>query len=322
MSVAQCILSLSEKGGIDALSEEEYQAFRVLSFVSSCYLKIRTPGGELTEIELNRLRSLHEHGILPPSPPSSVSETPITTPSRTPVVSAIQSFRVHTIQQGRCMARKKNGKISDTHPIVYAEKQCAKLVQKGARLCDKCYKMQPCIAREDKKEWHGCVDEGMPEKSPFVGSTWFKQRYPNGLPSHIRQSVRQSIPSLRLTPVHTPVHVPEPEPQQQQQQQQQQRHQTHTQIPIHTNIPTIQTSKPQSEYVTLQKTLAKPQWICFQEDDVYMIRNVKSGRVYRADLTKKGNDIIQMQEYIGRWKNSSLDLSIQEFTDDDEDIDE
>jgi len=102
------------------------------------------------------------------------------------------------IQEGYCLARKEGEVISGTEGAkVYREKQCPKKAQKGGTMCKVCEKMEENHKANPKdKKWLGRMGEALPEHAHMVGSVWFREKYPEGLPTeeHV-EPVEESVVS-------------------------------------------------------------------------------------------------------------------------------
>ena len=56
-------------------------------------------------------------------------------------------------------------------------------------------------------------------------------------------------------------------------------------------------------------------WLVFAHKGSSLVRNLKNGKVYKANLDKSGNDIVMMDNFMGRWENGALN---EYATEDDE----
>jgi hypothetical protein len=101
-------------------------------------------------------------------------------------VEEVLSYRLRSseIVEENCKARKEGDVVPGTEGNkVYREKQCPKKAQKDGSLCKVCARMEEQF-RESKgkdKKWLGRVGEKMPDHVHMNGSTWFHQKYPDGL---------------------------------------------------------------------------------------------------------------------------------------------
>lgn len=85
-------------------------------------------------------------------------------------------------------------------------------------------------------------------------------------------------------------------------------------------IPTVQLL-PSSTDVVLNNSvpLQTVEWEVFNFEGVPMIRHIKDGRVYKADMAKEGLERIVFTQYQGRWKDKELEGFLDIYAPEEED---
>jgi hypothetical protein len=191
-----------------------------------------------------------------------------------------QSFRVQTIDKKLCVARK----IDKTHipgtenAKIYAERQCNKKPATGSKLCKTCQSMDEKAKASGK------------DKTSWLG------RLSDPIPDHLhiigskwyKTKYPNGLPAV-LDMKNTPA-----------------------------DEESCSIEEPITESIIEKGPAIDMEWLALQHDGIPMIRNIKNGKVYRADLNKEGDDMIIWSQFIGRWKDGEIDYYAEEDNDEDE----
>lgn len=180
------------------------------------------------------------------------------------------------ISQKHCLARmvQKAKPLSGTEDNkVYEAKQCIRLRAKGQLLCPKCEEYYTAYKEKSKGKgkanWEGFINEKPLDGLHIVGSKWFDEHYPAGLPQQVALAT-----SLVTTFVTTPVPC-----------------------------------DPAQETVLAENApVLEIKWATVKIGGIQYIYNTYDRRIYRADVSKEGEDQILWDSFSGKYINGEIDV--------------
>ena len=79
-----------------------------------------------------------------------------------------------------------------------------------------------------------------------------------------------------------------------------------------TNILNEEAKEPQEECVLVDAPAKEVKWATLKHEGMNYIYNVRDRRVYKADITKEGEDQILWDSYEGKWRNGEIDPHYEE----------
>ena len=70
--------------------------------------------------------------------------------------------------------------------------------------------------------------------------------------------------------------------------------------------------EPQQECVLVSAPIKEVKWAALKIDGIHYMYNLRDRRVYRADITKEGEDQIMWESYEGKWRKGEIDPHCEE----------
>ncbi len=221
-------------------------------------------------------------------------------------------FDLTKLNTTKCMGRSKGKDVPHTAPKMSCENQCNKKPLDNDRLCNTCKRNQEYFLTKNKdknyyRDWHGYIDGEMMEHSQFYGGKWFAAKYKKGLSSETLAAlnIQSSVTSTTTASAVATSDV--------------------TSAP--SAKPNVDTSSVVSEetLVTeneIQESVADEtaavvteEWRPYAHQGINYVWNVKTRKVYTADLSKPFGAEMKTDNYCGRFINGMLDYTIAEDED-------
>lgn len=214
-----------------------------------------------------------------------------------------RKFMLASIDHSKCLARKLGDKIPNTKPLACYEKQCSRKAASGQQICETCKGMKdksedPSVKIQMRRDWHGLVTEAYLEHSTLVGGAWYSKHYPMGLPDSAAEapapekkakaSKKEEASAVKVTKAEiAKAEVTKEEP--------------------------AKEAEVTAEAATSANEVDIADWTPMWHNGVSMMRNIKDGRVYKCDETKRGAASIDFTEPLGRWTDGELDAFDTDF---------
>ena len=143
--------------------------------------------------------------ITKPEPTEVIPAAPVTKPEPTEVIPAAPTAAPTAapelvISPTHCLARmvQKAKVIPGTEANkVYEAKQCIRKRAKGELLCPKCEEFYTAYKEKSKGKanWEGFINEKPLDNLHIVGSKWFQENYPTGLPAGMPSVATPAFPT-------------------------------------------------------------------------------------------------------------------------------
>jgi hypothetical protein len=196
------------------------------------------------------------------------------------------SYIPPVIDPKHCSARK----IDDKSPIpglpgtakAFHVKQCVRKPAKGENVCLKCKEFQVkwSEGKDTKcKDWKGLLTETPIDTLPIIGSKWFSTTYPHVRIIGAAATMTETIATAGST--ENSVEIPK---------------------------------LPETVLEDTRK-VQEVKWSALKLDGVHYIYNLIDRRIYRADITKSGEDQIMWEHFEGKWRNGEIDYYAEENED-------
>ncbi len=217
----------------------------------------------------------------PPAPaaqPKTIKKVKCVEDSAAPTAAVYVPPEISTRHCLARMVQKKQVLPGTDANKVYEAKQCIRLRAKGELLCPKCEEYYTAFKEKSKGKanWEGFINETPLDHLHIVGSKWFREQYPAGLPAG-------DVPSTPAAPVETPA-----------------------------------PSNPANETVLAENApVQEVQWTRVKIGGVHYIYNMRDRRIYRADISKEGEEQILWDTYAGKYVNGTIDAYAPETEDDE-----
>ncbi len=195
------------------------------------------------------------------------------------------------ISPKHCMARMVQQKkvIPGTEDNrVYEAKQCIRLRAKGELLCPKCEDFYKAYREKSKgkNNWEGFLNETPLDHLRVVGSKWFRENYPHGLPTNTT--------TANTTTEITTANITET---------------------------TTANTHPTTETVLVPNaTIKEVKWANWKKDGIHYIYNIRDRRIYKADVSKEGEDQIMWDSFEGKFIHGEINFYEEENEDVPEDF--
>ncbi len=208
-------------------------------------------------------------------------------PAAPPAAPATVPETVQTISIKHCLARMVQQKkvIPGTEANkVYEAKQCIRLRAKGELLCPKCEEYYKAYREKSKgkNNWEGFLNETPLEHLRVVGSKWFQENYPHGLPGTNTTAITDSADSTTTETI----------------------------------TETANTANPATETILVPNTTIKEvQWANVKIDGIHYIYNLRDRRIYKADVSKEGEDQILWDSFEGKYIHGAINYYEEENED-------
>jgi hypothetical protein len=221
--------------------------------------------------------------VAPEVPVPVVQTVPPEVPAAAATITYI-SYIPPPVDPKRCAARKVDDKslvvgLPGTAKV-FNVKQCVRYPAKGESLCPKCKEFQTkwSEGKDSKcKDWKGLLADAPLDCLPVVGSKWFRTTYEN----------------VRVAGAAAPEEAAVVE-------------ETGDAV-----------SAPKLPETVLEDThkVQEVKWGSLKLEGVNYIYNLKDRRIYRADITKSGEEQIMWEHFEGKWRNGEIDYYAEENED-------
>ena len=225
--------------------------------------------------------------------------------------------RLQSIDMKLCMGRRidlKNqivGTRKDdkgANGIFWVEKQCSKKPEAGGKLCKICKEKDDEYKATGKadKTYYGRLDEPIYYKAFVIGCGYFFKKYPSGIPG---DPTSAPPPGYKIVdeatstkPVAAAVSAPAPAPAP-----------APVATPVKPTAPASTKAPPRKPSVAKTSVpVIEPEWVVFMYGGRVVTRNTKTNYVYEIDAESVDDKtdigkIVKKTDYIGVWKNGSVD---------------
>lgn len=191
---------------------------------------------------------------------------------------------------------------------MFIEYQCKKDPEAGSALCETCASRDTKYNAQTKKkqipEWYGRLDQPLCDFSKVIGSGHFFKKYPNGLANDpLTAPVTPVAPAVPETLTTVPVVAEAEAPAKK----------------VRVKKPKVtesqQPAQPKPEVVAANVAPKETQWISFNYEGRMHIRNVKTGKVYLANMSKHTKhtpvEMAVKEHYVGVWVDGVVDLTAE-----------